>query len=66
MNREKPTIDRQSSRITDWRFITLCAGVMLVLTSLPYLFGYLITPADKVFMGIVTGTPDVAQCCGGP
>ena len=41
MNREKPTIDRQSSRIIDWRFITLCTAVMLVLTSLPYLFGYL-------------------------
>jgi hypothetical protein len=61
MNRENPTIDRQSSWITDWRFVTLCTAVMLVLTSLPYLFGYLATPADKVFMGIVTGTPDVAQ-----
>jgi hypothetical protein len=61
MNREKPIIGRQSSRITEWRFIALCTAVMLVLTSLPYLFGYLMTPADKVFMGIVTGTPDVAQ-----
>jgi hypothetical protein len=61
MNREKPTIDHQSSKIMEWRFTILCTAVMLVLTSLPYLFGYLTTPADKVFMGIVTGTPDVAQ-----
>jgi hypothetical protein len=61
MNREKPTTDRQPSKILEWRFIACCTVVMLVLTSLPYLFGYLMTPADKVFMGIVTGTPDIAQ-----
>jgi hypothetical protein len=34
---------------------------MLVITSLPYLFGYLTSPDDWVFMGIAYGTPDTAQ-----
>lgn len=36
------------------------AAVVLT-TSLPYLFGYLAKPADRVFVGIVANVPDNAQ-----
>jgi hypothetical protein len=42
-----------------WRFVAICVIVMTVTTSLPYLFGYIITPTDKVFMDSTAG--DVAQ-----
>jgi hypothetical protein len=34
---------------------------MLLITSLPYVYGYLSTPLDRQFMGIVLGTPDTTQ-----
>src|SRR5687767_10053795 len=43
----------------EWRFVGICALVMVILTSLPYLFGYFITPSDRVFMGMTTS--DIAQ-----
>ncbi|MFZ6028802.1 MAG: hypothetical protein ACOYYS_13890 [Chloroflexota bacterium] len=43
------------------RFPLACALIVAVLTSLPYIFGAWITPDDRVFMGIVTNTPDIAQ-----
>ena len=49
------------SKTTEWRFVIICILVLIVTTSLPYLFGYLTSPPDKVFMGIVTDTPDIAQ-----
>ncbi|UCG81594.1 MAG: hypothetical protein JSV60_04775, partial [Desulfobacterales bacterium] len=61
MSERTRSFDHQSSQIMEWRFIAICVLVMMVMTSLPYLFGYLTSPADKVFMGIVTGTPDIAQ-----
>lgn len=45
----------------EWRFVILVTFGMLVVTSLPYVFGYLTAPDDRVFMGIVYGTPDTAQ-----
>lgn len=44
---------------SEWRFVAICAIAMTVMTSLPYLFGYIISPADKVFMGMTSG--DAAQ-----
>lgn len=43
------------------RFPLICALVMVLITSLPYIFGALVTPNDRVFVGIVTNTPDIAQ-----
>lgn len=36
----------------EWRFVLLFSIVVMVITILPYLYGYLITPPDKQFMGI--------------
>jgi hypothetical protein len=46
---------------SEWRFVILFALGTLVVTSLPYLFGYLASPDDQVFMGIAYGTPDTTQ-----
>jgi hypothetical protein len=35
--------------------------LVLGITALPYLYGYLIAGADRVFMGIVMNVPDTAQ-----
>jgi len=42
-------------------FIAWVALVVLVVTSLPYAYGYLTSPDDKQFMGILFDVPDVAQ-----
>ena len=36
-------------------------GIVLLVTSIPYMYAYLSTPADKVFMGIMLDVPDHAQ-----
>ena len=46
---------------SEWRFVILFTLGVLVVTSLPYLFGYLTGPDDQVFVGIAYGTPDTAQ-----
>jgi len=46
---------------SEWRFVILFTLGMLVVTSLPYLFGHLTSPDDRVFVGIAYGTPDTAQ-----
>lgn len=43
----------------EWRFVAICVIAMVVTTSLPYLFGYIICPADKIFMGMTRS--DAAQ-----
>jgi len=45
----------------EWRFVALLALGILIVTSLPYLFGYLASPDDQVFMGIAYGVSDTAQ-----
>jgi len=39
----------------------LLAVMVLLVTAVPYAFGYLSAPPDKQFMGIVLGMPDAAQ-----
>ncbi len=46
---------------SDLRFVAWTVVVVLVLTSLPYVYGYLSTPPDKHFMGIMLDVPDHAQ-----
>ena len=52
--------DSPKKPLEQW-FVVICSTVMAILTTMPYLFGYLIAPADRVFMGIITRTPDIAQ-----
>ncbi len=46
---------------SDLRFVTATILFVLVITSLPYLFGYLTTPHDKQFMGLMLDVPDHLQ-----
>ena len=55
---------RTASRPNAWRShvgLALGIGALLLLTSLPYLFGALSSPPDRQFMGIVLDVPDTAQ-----
>jgi len=45
----------------EWRFVWAIIGGVLVLTSLPYLYGYLSSPPDKQFMGLMLDVPDHGQ-----
>jgi hypothetical protein len=54
-------LETSPSKTPNWRFVATCIIVLIVATSLPYLFGYLTSPPDKMFMGIVSHTPDIAQ-----
>lgn len=43
------------------KFLLLVILVVCVLSSLPYIYGYLSAPPERVFMGIALGTPDTTQ-----
>ncbi|MER3545076.1 MAG: hypothetical protein C4311_10890 [Chloroflexota bacterium] len=43
------------------RFLFIVILAVCVLSSLPYLYGYLSAPPDRVFMGILLNTPDTTQ-----
>jgi hypothetical protein len=45
----------------EWRFVLIIIAVVLVLTSIPYLYAYLSAPPDKQFMGIMLDVPDHGQ-----
>ncbi|NLE45706.1 MAG: hypothetical protein GX620_13370 [Chloroflexi bacterium] len=45
----------------EWRFVGLVIAVVLVFTSLPYLYGYLSSPTDKQYMGLMLNVPDHGQ-----
>ncbi len=45
----------------EWRFVWAVIAAVLLLTSLPYAYGYLSAPADKQFMGLMQDIPDHAQ-----
>jgi hypothetical protein len=47
--------------ISEWGFVLLVTAGLLVVTSLPYLYGYLSAPPDKHYMGILLDVPDHAQ-----
>ncbi|MDW8068661.1 MAG: hypothetical protein RML46_07100 [Anaerolineae bacterium] len=42
-------------------FVALVTAIVLALGGLPYVYGYLSAPPDRVFMGIALGTPDTNQ-----
>jgi hypothetical protein len=45
----------------EWRFVIATIAVVLIVTSLPYVYGYLSTPPDKQFMGVLLDVPDHEQ-----
>lgn len=45
----------------EWRFVWVVIACVLLLTSLPYAYGYMSTPSDKQFMGLMQDVPDHAQ-----
>ena len=60
MSQSRSQAPRQiSSR--EWRFVWSAIAVVLAVTSLPYLYGYLSSPSDKQFMGLMLDVPDHGQ-----
>jgi hypothetical protein len=53
---ERKLISRQ-----EWHFVWAIIAAVLVFTSLPYLYGYLSSPPDKQFMGLMLDVPDHTQ-----
>src|SRR6476620_832876 len=47
--------------VSEFKFPAAITGLVLLFTSLPYLFGYLHTPQNKYFMGIMLDVPDTTQ-----
>lgn len=45
----------------EWRFILVVTTVLLLLTSLPYVFAGLTVPPNKQFMGVMLDAPDHFQ-----
>lgn len=45
----------------EWCFVWAVIVAVLVLTSLPYLYGYLSSPPEKQFMGLMLDVPDHGQ-----
>lgn len=41
----------------DWKFLLCITIILITITSLPYLYGYLVRPADTVFLGIGVFNP---------
>ena len=61
MNAECKKMNRIHITRHELYFIALVAAVVLALGGLPYVYGYLSAPPDRVFMGIALGTPDTSQ-----
>lgn len=53
--------NKQEITNSEWHFVWLIVGVLLILTTIPYLFGYAIASADKQFMGFVLNVEDHTQ-----
>jgi hypothetical protein len=49
------------TQTSEWNFVVLTIIFVLVVTTLPYLYAYGSTPADKQFMGIMVNVPDHVQ-----
>jgi len=56
-----PSTGRELISDQEWRFVWAIIVAVLVLTSLPYLYGYLSSPPDKQFMGLMLDVPDHGQ-----
>ncbi len=54
-------LDQKSISVQEWRLVWLVIVGILALTSLPYLYGYLSSPPDRQFMGLMLDVPDHGQ-----
>ncbi|MFN3332221.1 MAG: hypothetical protein ACK47M_06905, partial [Caldilinea sp.] len=45
----------------EWLFVIVAALIVLVITTLPYLYAYWSAPPDKQFMGVIYNVPDHMQ-----
>ena len=55
---------RQSSRLALWRerlFVLGFVLLLLLITAVPYVYGYLSAPEGRVFQGIVFNVADITQ-----
>lgn len=60
-SKNQPVTWSVATEKSEWGFVAGTLLFVLVVTSLPYLFAYLTTPADKQFMGIMVNVPDHMQ-----
>lgn len=59
---ESPTLQgNKAISGREWRFVWAVIVGVLVFTSLPYLYGYVSSPPDKQFMGLMLDIPDHGQ-----
>jgi hypothetical protein len=54
-------IPQRAMVMDDRKLVTVVALLTIVLTGLPYVYGYLFTPRDLYFMGIVQNAPDSGE-----
>jgi hypothetical protein len=52
---------REGLAIADWWLVAALIALVLLLTSIPYLYAYSSQPADRRFQGILLNVPDTAQ-----
>lgn len=55
------TQEKITAQASEWRFVFATIAFVLIITALPYLYGYASAPADKQFMGIMLDVPDHGQ-----
>ena len=60
---EQQPVSRRPARIErpELRFVLVVTAVILLLTTVPYIYAYVTSPPDRVFMGIMLDVPDTAQ-----
>jgi len=58
---ERPRVSAVEADASDWRFVAATIAIVLLLTSLPYLYAYASTPPGKTFTGIMLDVPDYGQ-----
>jgi len=56
-----PSEKRKQISGQEWRFVWAIIVGVLAFSSLPYLYGYLSSPSDKQFMGLMLDIPDHGQ-----
>jgi hypothetical protein len=59
---DKQDLERSTVQAySEWGFVAGAILVLLLVTSIPYLYAYLTTPIDKQFMGLSLNVPDHMQ-----
>ena len=65
MNNQEQISEKHFSPViiqnSEWGFVVIVLVIILVITGLPYIYGYLSTPGDKKFMGMMLDVPDHLQ-----